>query len=122
MHAFGFIWYGPLFGDKWMSLVQIDQAAMEASSQHASIWVLNSVAIIASIYALAWVLKSLGVASGIRGAVIAFAIVFCMHHLPVMNANMFAGEPYGLAWITGGFSLAWMTISGFVLGAWVKSN
>jgi hypothetical protein len=33
---------------------------------------------------------------------------------------MFAGEPYWLAWITGGYSLTWLTGSGYILGAWTK--
>lgn len=33
---------------------------------------------------------------------------------------MFAREPYGLAWITGGYALACATLSGFILGAWTK--
>jgi hypothetical protein len=120
MHAFGFLWYGPLFGERWMDMVQIDQETMQSDSMDAGIWILNSVAIIASMYAIAWVLSALNVTSGVRGAVIAFVLTFCLHHLPTMNANMFAGQPYGLAWITGGYSLAWLTVSGFILGSWRK--
>jgi hypothetical protein len=122
MHAFGFLWYGPLFGEKWMAFVGMDQQTMENESMSASIWVLNSLAIIAPIYLLAWLFTKMSITSGITGAVIAFLIVFCVHHLPLMNANMFAREPYGLAWITGGYSLAWLTVSGFILGSWVKTR
>lgn len=122
MHVFGFLWYGPLFGEKWMQFVALDQATMEQESMKASLWILNSVAIIASIYALAWLLTKVNVSSGVQGAIIAFVVVFCMHLLPVMNANMFAGEDYGLAWITGGYSLSWLTISGFILGSWRKQT
>jgi hypothetical protein len=27
----GFLWYGPLFGDAWMEMVGLDQAAIEAN-------------------------------------------------------------------------------------------
>ena len=121
MHAFGFLWYGPLFGEKWMAYVQIDQTTMQSDSMNPMTWVLNSISIIASIYALAWILARLDVRSGIRGALIGFIVVFCFHHLPLVNAHMFAGSPTGLAWITGGYSLTWLTISGFVLGMWTKS-
>src|SRR5689334_12433460 len=104
MHAYGFLWYGPLFGEKWMAFVEIDQATMQTDSMNPMIWVLNSVAIVASVYALAWILARMDIRSGVMGAVIAFVVVFCFHHLPLMNANMFAGEPNGLAWITGGYS------------------
>ncbi|MCI0750338.1 MAG: DUF1761 domain-containing protein [Flammeovirgaceae bacterium] len=97
MHAFGFLWYGPLFGEKWMELVQMDQAEMQSGSMNAGIWILNSISIIAPIYLLAWLFTKINVASGTR-AVVAFLIVFCVHHLPSMNSSMFAGEPYGLAW------------------------
>lgn len=122
MHGFGFLWYGPLFGESWMAMVNLDEATMQESSQNMSIWILNSVAIVASIFALAWVLSKLNVTSGVQGATTAFILVFCMHHLPTMNANMFAGLPYGLAWINAGYSLAWLTVSGFVLGSWVKKS
>ena len=122
MHALGFLWYGPLFGEKWMALVGLDQASMESDSMNPGIWILNTVAIVAPIYLLAWLFTKLDVTSGIRGAGIAFLISFCFHHLALMNTNMFAGEPYVLAWITGGYVLTGMTISGFILGAWIKRN
>ena len=122
MHGFGFLWYGPLFGERWMALVELDQATMQSDSMDPGIWILNSVAIIASIYVIAWLFVTLNVRSGMRGAMIAFLVTFCIHHLHVMNANMFAGEPYGLAWITGGYVLTWLTVSGFVLGAWTKEK
>jgi len=121
-HVLGFLWYGPLFGEKWMALVQMDQVTMEQESMSAGPWVMNSVSIIAPIYLLAWLFTRMDVTSGIQGAAFAFLIGFCFHHLSVMNANMFAREPYGLAWITGGYNLTWLTISGFILGSWVKRN
>ena len=122
MHVLGFVWYGPLFGERWMDYVDLDMETMQSMSMGASIWVLNFVAIAAPIYLLAWLLVKLDVTSGARGAVIAFLITFCFHHLGVMNANMFAREAYGLAWITGGYSLAGLTIAGFILGAWTKKT
>ena len=40
MHAFGFLWYGPLFGERWMDMVQIDQETMQSDSMDAGIWIL----------------------------------------------------------------------------------
>jgi hypothetical protein len=122
MHGFGFLWYGPLWGEKWLAFVQLDTATMQQQSASAGLWILNSTAIIASIYMLAWVLTRLNITNGFQGAAIAFAVTFCFHHLPLMNANMFAGEPYGLAWITGGYSLTWLSVSGFILASWRKQK
>jgi hypothetical protein len=122
MHGFGFLWYGPLFGDQWMAYVQIDTESMQTDSMNPMIWVLNSVAIIAPMYLLAWLLANLDIRSGIRGAVISFLVVFVIYHLPLMNAYSFAGEPAGLSWITGGYAVTWLTVSGFVLGQWTKEQ
>lgn len=121
MHAIGFLWYGPLFGEQWLALVGMDQASMQEDSGDVGIWIMNSVAIIASVYLLAWLLAKLGV-TGIRAAATAFLVAFVIHHLNTMNSNMFAGVPYGLAWITGGYVVASHTIAGFILGSWVKKG
>ena len=120
MHALGFLWYGVLFGDAWMTFVGIDQETMENDSGSAGLWILNTVAIVASIYMIAWILAKLNVTSGVRGMGLSVLIAFCIHHLPLMNSNMFAGEPYGLAWITGGYVMAGLGIAGFILGSWLK--
>jgi hypothetical protein len=105
-----------------MAMVELDQATMESDSMEAGLWITNFIASLAPVYLLAWLFTKLDITSGLRGAVIAFLIAFCFHHLPLMSANMFAGEHYGLAWITGGFSIVGWTLSGFILGAWTKRS
>jgi hypothetical protein len=119
LHVLGFLWYGPLFGATWMKMVGLEMGNMEGGAE-AGVWITNLIATVAPVYLLAWLFDKLNVTSGGRGALIAFLITFCMHHLSVMSGNMFAGQPYGLAWIVGGFSLVGMTLSGFILGAWQK--
>lgn len=122
LHALGFLWYDALFGEQWMAMVGIDPATMEGGGAGAGVWITNFIASLAPVYFLAWLFTKLNVTSGARGAAIAFLISFCFHHLSLMSGNMFAGEHYGLAWITGGFSLVGMSLSGFILGAWIKKN
>ena len=120
LHALGFLWYGALFGEKWMSLIGIDMATAGANPPSPLVWVLNFIAVVAPLYLLAWLFTKLNITSGVQGAIIGFLISFCFHHLWEMNNNMFAGAPYGLAWITGGYSLVAFALSGFILGAWTK--
>lgn len=122
LHVLGFLWYGPLFGEKWMNMVGLDPSAAEGGAADAGLWITNLVAILAQLYFLAWLFTRLGVTSGGRGATIAFLATLCLHHLPLMSGHMFAGEPYGLAWITGGFGLVGLSICGFILGAWTKRH
>jgi hypothetical protein len=122
LHVIGFLWYGPLFGEKWMAMVNLDLTEAESGSMEAGLWITNLIASVAAVYLLAWILKELRITSGARGAVIAFLITFCIFHLSEMRGNMFAGFPYGLAWITGGFNLVGNTLSGFILGSWIKRD
>jgi hypothetical protein len=121
MHVLGFLWYGPLFQEKWMAYVNLEMSDAE-SAGGAGLWILNFVASAAPVYVLAWLFTKLDVSSGVRGAGIGLLISFAFHHLPTMSGNMFAAMPYGLAWITGGFQLVAMVISGFILGAWTKRS
>ena len=118
--ALGFLWYGPLFGDPWMEMVGLDPAAVEANPPGAGTWITNIVATVVPVYVLAWLFTKLGVDSPLRGAGIGLLIGFAFVFLSRMAGGMFAQEPYGLAWITGGFDMAALTLSGLILGAWRK--
>lgn len=118
----GFIWYDPLFGDVWMDLVGLDRVTVEANPPGAAIWISNLVSSITPVYVLAWLFIKLDVRSGIKGAGIAFLIVFSFDFLSRMTSDLFAQAPYELVWITGGFDMVIITISGFILGAWTKES
>ena len=118
--ALGFLWYGTLFGDQWMSLVGIDLQMIEANPPGAGTWITNLIATVAPIYFMAWLFTKLNVESAMRGLLIGFGIGFCFLFLTEMTQNMFALRPYELSWITGGFNLASMSIVGLILGAWRK--
>ena len=122
LHIIGFLWYGPLFGEQWMGMVGLDPEMAEGGASDIGLWVTNLIATAAPLYLLAWLYTKLNVLTGARGAALAFLAAFCFHHLPLMSGNMFAGESYGLAWITGGFALVAWTISGFIIGSWTKHD
>ena len=116
----GFIWYGPLFGDSWMASVGLDRETVEANPPGASVWITNIISTLIPLYVLAWLFTKLDVQTGFQGACIGLLIAFSFDFLARMTSNMFAQAPYELAWITGGFDMVLLTISGFVLGAWTK--
>ncbi len=120
MFALGFIWYGPLFGEKWMEMVGLTMADAENMDGMAGIWISNIISSVLAIYLLAWLLSKLGIASGIKGAIIGLEIAFVFIFLSMMVTGLYSQTPYGLAWIQGGFYLAGFTINGFILGAWTK--
>jgi Protein of unknown function (DUF1761) len=120
MFGLGFIWFGPLFGERWMGLVGLDMAAVEANPPGAAIWISNAIATVIGMYTLAWLFVRMNVDSvsegAVTGLVIGFAFVFLSH----MIGGFFAQAPYALAWINGGHDMAALTIAGAVLGGWRK--
>lgn len=120
LHVLGFLWYGPLFGEIWMELEGISMAALEADPPGASTWITNFIASAFPVYVLAWLFVKLDISSWMDGAKYAFIIAFSFNFLSVMTSDLFALEPYSLSWITGGFSLFGLTLSGIILGAWTK--
>ena len=118
----GFIWYDPLFGETWMALVGLDLATVEANPPGAGAWITNIISSLAPIYVLAWLFTKLDIRSGLRGAGIGLLIAFSFNFLSRMTSDMFAQAQYELVWITGGFDMIYLTISGFILGVWIKQS
>ncbi|MBO3699905.1 DUF1761 domain-containing protein [Roseivirga sp. E12] len=118
----GFLWYGALFGEKWMALVGLDPVAVEADPPGAGVWITNIVATVIPMYVLAWLFTKLNVDSALKGAKIGLIIAFSFVFLSKMTSDMFAQNPYELSWIVGGFDMAALTIAGIILGAWTKEK
>ena len=114
----GFLWYGPIFGESWMGMVGLTMEAAEANPPGAGTWVTNFIATIIPVYVMAYLYSKLGVSSLVEGAIWGLIIGFSFVHLSDMTGNMFAQRPYGLAWITGGYSMVSLAIAGAILGAW----
>jgi hypothetical protein len=122
LFALGFVWYNLLFGEQWLEFVGLDMVEVEANPPGYGIWISNLIASALGMYLLAWLFEGLNITSGSKGAIVGFLIAFIFIFLSTMVNNMYAHSPYGLAWITGGFSMVGFTINGFILGAWTKKK
>ncbi len=120
MFALGFVWYGPLFGEQWMNYIGFTLEDASSTEVMTGVWISNVVSSVLSMYLLAWLIAKLRVNTGIKGAFMGLKIAFVFIFLTIMINNMFAHAPYGLSWITGGFSMVGFTINGFIFGAWPK--
>ena len=118
----GFIWYGPLFGEAWMELEGLDLATIEANPAGAGEWITNIISSVAGIYLLAWLFVKLGVNTILKGLWYGFLIGFVFVLLADKTVGEFAMHPYGLAWITGGFTTVGLSLGGLILGAWTKTK
>ena len=118
--ALGFLWYSVLFEEAWMSAVGFDMATIEADPAGAEEWITNIISAVVSMYVLAWLFTKINVTSLVQGLYIGLLIGFSFVILSTMTSGMFAKDPYGLAWITAGFTTVGLGIGGAVLGAWKK--
>ena len=118
----GFLWYSLLFQDAWMAAVGLDMAAIKADPAGAEEWITNLVSAVVSMYVLAWLFTKINVTSLVQGLLIGLLIGFSFVILSTMTSGMFAKDPYGLAWITGGFTTVGLALGGAVLGAWKKDK
>lgn len=116
----GFLWYGPIFGDPWMAMVGLDQATIEANPPGAGIWITQIVSSLIQMYVLAWLFVKMNVDSGLKGGMVGLLIGFAFNHMAGMSSGMFALYPYGLSWVTGGFTMVFLGVAGFIMGAWRK--
>lgn len=116
----GFLWYGPFFGEPWMGMVGLDTATIEANPPGAGEWITNIVSAVVSMYVLAWLFTKINVTSLVKGLLIGLLIGVAFVLLSTMTSGMFAKDPYGLAWITGGFTTVGLALGGAILGAWKK--
>ena len=118
--ALGFLWYSVLFEEAWMSAVGFDMATIEADPAGAEEWITNIISAVVSMYVLAWLFTKINVTSLVQGLYIGLLIGFSFVILSTMTSGMFAKDPYGLAWITGGFTTVGLGVGGAVFGAWKK--
>ncbi len=120
LHVLGFLWYGALFQEPWMEMVGLTMADAEANPPGAGVWLTNTVATVIPVYLIAWMYTKMNVDTALQGAGLGLLIGFAFILLADMTGNMFAQRPYGLAWITGGYSMVAFGVAGFILGAWRK--
>ena len=118
----GSIWYGPLFGKKYMSAVGMDSWSAEKreamKKSMVTSYVLQFVASLVMFYVLGnlivWSAPKLNVSFGMG---IAF-FMWLGFILPVKFADTLWGGSKTLFWLTSGNMLITMLVSGAIIGAW----
>ena len=117
----GSVWYGPLFGKKFMALMGFEklsadeQAAMKKGM--AKTYALQFLSSVLMLGVLAWLLPALGAASAVGGMKAAFW-VWLGFVMPVQLGQQLWGGKMGLFWLGAGNMLLTLLAAGAILGAW----
>ena len=119
--AIGAIWYSPiLFGKEWMSLMKIDQNAID-SAKAKGMWkayLSHFIANIVTFAVLAFLVSSTAVASASDGAFLGF-FIWLGFVAPIGLSNLlWEQKPFKLVLISTLQLLLVLLIGGAILGAW----
>ena len=116
--AIGSIWYGPLFGDRWMKLVGLKKKDAEADWQKPML-VMLVMAFVQAIV-LAHVITFAGDYAGdlgaTRGLITGFWLWLGIAVPAIVGNNMFARRDDSLSLIEAGNSLVTLLVMGAILG------
>jgi hypothetical protein len=120
----GFVWYGPLFGKKWMHIMKAgDMSAAEREKMKKSatkLYILQFVLTLFQLFVLSWYIGTLnGLSSGVHTA---FSIWIAFIIPTLAGVSMWNGDSAKTAWvrflIQAGYQLIFFMIAGFILGIW----
>ena len=117
----GSIWYGPLFGKKFMNAMGMDawtpekKESMKKGMTFTYIW--QFVASVVMFGVLAWIMGALGAVSVMGGVQAAFW-VWLGFVLPVQLGRELWGGKMTLFWLGAGNMLATLLAAGVIIGAW----
>lgn len=92
----------------------------DAGNAGMSVWIANTLSTVILVYTLAWLFTKMRVDSLMRGVAVGIVVGFGFAVVPQISGNMFGLNPYGLAWISGGYTMAGLALTGAILGFWVK--
>ncbi len=121
----GYVWYGPLFGKQWVTLMGWSKADMDAKMKEGvgPKYVLQGVGAVLMAFVLAHAivfagsyLHTSGVSAGMQGAWWSW-IGFIV---PVsLGTILWDGKPWKLWFINIGYYLATLIVMGIIFGLWV---
>lgn len=122
----GSIWYGPIFGKKWMEIIGVDPESMKdpvkAKEMQKSMWksyLLQFVLSILQIYILAnYTVGSLSVSSAIFNA---FWIWLGFVMPTIVGSVLWTNDSQKMSrfLIQSGYQIVMFVIYGFILGIWI---
>lgn len=119
----GYVWYGPLFGKKWMEVIGATEMDLERRKEMqksaGKLYVVQFVLILFQVWVLSYYIKGWADASGVENALWVWA-AFIMP--TIAGSAMWNNDSARISWarflIQAGYQLALFVIFGLILGNW----
>ncbi len=117
----GSVWYGPLFGKKFIALMGMDKLTpAEMVQMQKGMWktyVMQVVSSLLCFYVLAWFIEVLEASTLMGGLEVAF-LMWLGFVVPVKFGDAIWGGKMGLFWLGIGNMLFTLLASGAIIGVW----
>ncbi len=115
----GSVWYGPLFGKKWMKLVSFTKEEMEKNKKEMpKTYSMMFVGSIVTSFVLAVVIGMAPEPSAAAGVTGAFWLWLGFIVAPKLSEVLFEKKAWMLFYIECGYYLAFLAVAGVILGSW----
>ena len=119
----GMLWYGPLFGKKWMQLSGIKEPSKEEQGKIMGKMLPSMaggfVAALVMAYVLSMFVKFVGAATPLDGALVGFWAWLGFIATVTMSSVLWEGKPWRLWILNIGYYLVTLVATGAILAAWM---
>jgi hypothetical protein len=124
----GSIWFGPLFGKKWMEIMGVQNASEEEKKKMMKstgmLYALQFILSLLTLYILAHYIAGWQPQPGAMGGITNALWIWLGFIMPTLAGNaMWSGKPKKLAWsmfwINAGYNLVLYIVFGAILGGWM---
>lgn len=112
----GFLWYGPLFGERWMQLIGKRAEDIESDS---SMYVISGVSALVSAYVLAVIVGASGVTSLVSGALIGLFVWVGIGATGTLVYTTFEGPPTSVWFLHAMYQTVVFAINGAIFALWM---
>ena len=118
-YGLGFLWYGPLFGKKWMQLMNLTDKDKEKAKQKGMVkaYVATFVTTLVTAYVLAWFVGYVEMtpAGGAMTGALAWLGFLATSEIGMV---FWENKPWALYALNTGHSLLSLVVMGAIVGAW----
>ena len=117
----GMLWYGPLFGKKWMKLAGFSENDMNTpeAKKSASIgYVVSIISSFITVLALAVVLNLLDIDNAIGGFIAGTLLSFSFIVMTLVSESVWHNKPAQLVLLNSMYRILGIAIAGLIIGAW----
>ncbi len=119
--AVGFLWYGPLFGKMWISMMKFDQKKMKEAMKKGmgKTYALAFLSALVSAFILAHFVRYAGASTAMNGVLLGIMVWLGFFATTMLGMVFWEGRPFRLYLLNVSHYLVILVINSVILTVWV---